>query len=92
LASVNRIPYKLKRGLYHSAEWGEVTGDDGDTFTVNTISTATSAILEALLIRMDTGANTACTHAEASPNGNRVTIGGADDDIKYLYIVYGVKA
>jgi len=92
MASRNRIPWKLKRGIYESAEWGEIEVTTADTFEVGTISTATSAIYEAVLLQMTDGTAVACTHAEASPNGNRVTVGGAVADMKCIYMVYGVKA
>ena len=92
MASRNRIPWKLNRGIYEAAEWGEVEVTTADTFTVNTLSTATGAIYEAVLLQMTDGTSVACTHAEASPNGNRVTAGGAVTNVKCIYVVYGVKA
>jgi hypothetical protein len=95
MASRNRIPWKLKRGIYEAAEWGEVEVTTGDTFTVDTLSTATGAIYEAVLLQMTNGVAVTCTHAEVSPNGNRVTAGtagGAVTNMKCIYLVYGVKA
>jgi len=97
LASRNRIPWKLKRGIYESAEWGEVTVTTADTFDVDTIATSTNAVFEAVLIQMDDGVQVDCTHATASPNGNRITAGnesggGAVTNAKCIYVVYGVKA
>ena len=92
MASRNRIPWKLKRGIYTAAEWGEVTVTTADYFAVGSISTADDAILEAVLIQMSDGTQVTCTHASASPNGNRVTAGGAVTNAKCIYVVYGVKA
>jgi len=93
LASRNRIPWNSRgRKLDKIAEWGEVTVTTADTFTISSMSTATGAIYEAVLLQMSDGTAVACTHAEASPNGNRVTAGGAVTDVKCIYLVIGVKA
>ena len=92
MASRDRIPWKIKRGIYQATEFGEITVTSADTFDVNTIATSTGAIFEAVLIQESDGTQVACTHATASPNGNRVTVGGAVTDAKCIYVVLGVKA
>ena len=83
-----RTSWKVKRGLYFLAEFGEVTVDTNDTVTFDTIDDAAGSLIRAHFIRKSTGAIVACTEAT-----NIATISTAGlVDVPCVYIAYGVKA
>ena len=88
MASRNRTPWKLKRGIYESVELGEVTVSQNDTFTVSPL-VATSNPYNVVLWKMSDGSEMTNTHAAGT---NVVTVTGAGTNIKCIYLAYGVKA
>jgi hypothetical protein len=88
MASRNRTPWKLKRGIYHATEFGEVTVTLTDTITISSL-VATSNPLYVSLIKQSDGSTMACTYAAGT---NIVTVTGAGTNIPCIYMAYGVKA
>jgi hypothetical protein len=85
---VNRIPWKLKRGIYEAVEWGEVQVSTNDTITVDSIDDAASSIYRHVLWKMSDGAV-----VESSAATNVITVTDvAASNTKCIYMVYGVKA
>lgn len=88
MADRARTIWKLKRGIYEAAEWGEVTVSNADTVTISSL-VATENPYNAVLWKMSDGTEMTNTHAGGD---NVVTITGAGTNIKCIYLVYGVKA
>jgi hypothetical protein len=84
----SRTVWKLKRGIYEAAEWGEVTVTLADTVTISSLF-ATANPYHASLIKMTDGSAMTCTYVAGT---NVVTITGAGTNVKCIYMVYGVKA
>ena len=84
-----RTVWKLKRGIYEAAEWGEVTVSNGNTVTISSLK-ATANPYNAVFWKMSDGAEVSNTHNAGT---NVCTLGdpGASD-VKCIYMVYGVKA
>ncbi len=90
MADRSRTVWKLKRGIYEAAEWGEVTvtGGSVDTVTIgNLFSTANP--YNAVFWKQSDGTEMTNTHAAGT---NVCTITGAGTDIKCIYMAYGRKA
>ena len=88
MANRTRTPWKIKRGIYEAAEFGEVTVSNADTVTIGSFS-ATNNPYSVTVIKQTDGAAMACTYVAGT---NVVTITGAGTNIKCLYMAYGVKA
>ena len=95
----SRTLWKLKRGIYEAWEAGEVEVTSAvDTVTVDSLSgTVLNAVYQAAFWKMTDGMIVNVTHADASPNENRITIGNDSGgnpvaNCKCIYMVYGVKA
>lgn len=83
-----RTVWKLKRGIYEAAEWGEVTVSNGDTVTIGSLI-ATANPYNAVFWKQSDGTQMVDTHVAGT---NVCTITGAGTDIKCVYMAYGVKA
>jgi hypothetical protein len=83
-----RTPWKLKRGIYEAAEWGEVEVSQNDTVVFDCLSDADNPY-NAVFWKMTDGSEMTNTHAGGD---NEVTITGAGSDVQCIYMVYGVKA
>ncbi len=81
--------WKVKKGIYEAAEWGEVTVSTGDSVTISSlISTANP--YNAVFWKMSDGSEVTNTHAATS---NVCTITqAATTNVKCIYMAYGVKA
>ena len=84
----NRTPWKLKRGIYQAAEWGEVEVSQNDTVVFSCLTDADNPYNVVLWKKSD-GTEMTNTHAAGD---NEVTITGAGTDVQCIYMVYGVKA
>ena len=88
MADRSRTVWKLKRGIYENAEWGEVTVSNADTVTIGSLD-ATSNPYNVVFWKMSDGTEMTNTHAAGT---NVCTISGAGTDIKCIYLAYGIKA
>ena len=90
MVSRDRTVWKLKRGIYEAAEWGEVTvtGAGVDTVTISSLF-ATVNPYNAVFWKMTDGTEMTNTHAAGT---NVCTITGAGTNVKCIYMAYGVKA
>lgn len=87
MASRGRIPWKVKNGIYESAEFGEVTVSNADTVTMGNLY-ASANPYNVTFIKMSDGSAMTCTYAAGT---NVATITGAGTDIKCIYMNYGRK-
>jgi hypothetical protein len=88
LADRGRTVWKLKRGIYEAAEFGEVTVSNGDTMTLGSFN-ATANPYSVTMIKQTDGSAMTCTFAAGT---YVVTITGAGTNVKCIYMAYGVKA
>lgn len=88
MADRARTVWKLKRGIYEAAEWGEVTVSQNDTVTIGSL-VSTSNPYNAVFWKMSDGTEMTNTHAAGS---NVCTITGAGTNVKCIYMAYGIKA
>ena len=88
MADRPRTVWKLKRGIYEAAEWGEVTVSNLDTVTIDSLIT-TANPYNAVFWKMSDGSEVTNTHVAGT---NVCTITGAVADEKCIYMAYGVKA
>jgi len=84
----SRTVWKLKRGIYEAAEWGEVTVTLNDTVAIDSLA-ATSNPYNAVFWKMSDGTEMTNTHVAGT---NVCTITGAGTDVKCIYMAYGIKA
>jgi len=80
--------WKLKRGIYEAAEWGEVTVSNADTVTISALISSANPY-NAVFWKMTDGSEMTNTHAAGT---NVCTITGAGTNVKCIYMAYGVKA
>ena len=83
-----RTPWKLKRGIYESVEWGEVEVSQNDTIVFDCLTDANNPY-NVVFWKMTDGSEMTNTHAAGD---NEVSITGAGTDVQCIYMVYGVKA
>lgn len=88
MADRERTVWKLNRGIYEAAEWGEVTVSNADTVTIGSLI-ATANPYNAIFWKMSDGTEMTNTHVAGT---NVCTITGAGTNIKCIYMAYGVKA
>lgn len=88
MADRGRTVWKLKRGIYEAAEYGEVTVSNADTVTIGSLI-STSNPYNAVFWKQSDGTEMTNTHAAGT---NVCTITGAGTNVKCIYMVYGVKA
>lgn len=88
MASRSRTVWKVKNGIYESAEFGEVTVSNADIVTMGNLI-ATANPYSVTIIKMTDGSAMTCTYAAGT---NVVTITGAGTNVKCIYMNYGVKA
>ncbi len=88
MADRARTVWKLKRGIYEAAEWGEVTVSNADTVTFDCLI-ATANPYNAVFWKMSDGSEMKNTHAAGT---NVVTISGAGTNVKCIYMAYVLKA
>lgn len=79
--------WKVKRGIYETAEFGEVTASQNDTFTLGNLY-ATANPYSVTLIKQTDGSAMTCTYAAGT---NVVTVTGAGTNVACLYMAYGRK-
>ena len=89
----DRTVWKLKRGIYEAAEWGEVTVTTADTVTFNSLF-ATVNPYNAVFWKLLDGEEVDNTHVAGT---NVCTIGQDQTpanvtNCKCVYMAYGVKA
>jgi hypothetical protein len=84
----SRTVWKLKRGIYEAAEWGEVTVSQNDTVTIGSL-VSTSNPYNAVFWKMSDGSAVASTHAAGT---NVCTITAVVTNEKCIYMAYGIKA
>ena len=84
----SRTVWKLKRGIYEAAEWGEVTITLNDTVAIGSLA-ATSNPYNVVFWKMSDGTEMTNTHVAGT---NVCTITGAGTDVKCIYMAYGIKA
>lgn len=85
-----RTPWKLKRGIYESAEWGEVEVSTDDTIVFDCLTDADTPY-NTVFWKMSDG--TVVTNDNGGGSGdNEVKITQpATTDVQCIYMVYGVK-
>lgn len=83
----SRTVWKLKRGIYEAAEWGETEVSQNDTITFDCLTTIANPYNVVFWKKSD-GTEMTNTHAAGT---NIVTITGAGTNIQCLYMVYGIK-
>ncbi len=89
MADRDRTVWKLKRGIYEAAEWGEVTVSNGDTVTIGSLI-ATENPYNAVFWKMSDGTEVTNTHNAGT---NVITLGNPGAaNVKCIYMVYGIKA
>ena len=88
MANRARTVWKLKRGIYTAAEFGEATVSNGDTVTFSNHN-ATTNPYSVTFIKQSDGTAMTCTYAAGT---NIATVTDAGTNIKCLYMAYGVKA
>ena len=85
----SRTVWKLKRGIYEAAEWGEVEVSTDNTVTIGSLK-ATVNPYNAVFWKMSDGTEVTNTHVA---NTNVCTITqAATTNVKCIYMAYGVKA
>ena len=93
MADRSTTTWKLKRGIYEVAEWGEVTVSTADTVTFSNLF-ATVNPYNAVFWKMSDGTVVSNTHVAGT---NVCTIGQDETpanvtNVKCIYMAYGVKA
>ncbi len=78
----------MKRGIYESVEFGEVTVSQNDTVTLSN-HYATANPYSVTLIKQTDGSAMTCTYAAGT---NVVTVTGAGTNVACIYMAYGRKA
>lgn len=84
----SRTPKKVIRGIYTTADFGEVTASQNDTFTVGSLY-ATANPYSVTLIKKTDGSALTCTYVAGT---NVVTVTGAGTSVDCLYMAYGRRA
>jgi hypothetical protein len=88
MADRPRTVWKLKRGIYEAAEWGEVEVSKDDTVTIGSLMSSSNPY-NAVFWKMSDGSEVTNTHAA---NSNVCTITAVVTDEKCIYMAYGIKA
>jgi len=89
MADRSRTVWKLKKGIYEAAEWGEVTVSNADTVTIGSLH-ATTNPYNVVFWKMSDGTEVTNTHAAGT---NVCTMGNPGAaNVKCIYMAYGVKA